>query len=61
MKRIPRIAFAATAAALLFASLQTPAWARATSNARHGMTCYNYPVLNADGSTSYERRCFKRH
>lgn len=60
MTRITRLAFAATLGAALFAAVQTPAAARAASNVGHGTTCYNYPVVQADGSVKYTRVCFKR-
>lgn len=58
MSRLVRISLAA--AVLLITAVQSPVMARASSNVGHGMTCYNYPVVAADGSVTYQRVCFKR-
>ncbi len=60
MTRLARIALATSTALALLCAVHTPAAARAASNIGHGTTCYNYPVVNQDGTVTYQRVCFKR-
>ncbi|MBP6531518.1 MAG: hypothetical protein KA260_15475 [Burkholderiales bacterium] len=60
MKLRSRLAISAAAVGLLFAAIQTPAFARSASNVRHGTTCYSVPTTNANGTITYTRVCFKR-
>lgn len=60
MNRTTRLALVSTLAAALLGAVQMPAAARSASNIGHGTTCYNYPVVQADGSVKYQRVCFKR-
>ena len=59
MNKILRIA-AVSSIFLTLGLAQTQVFARATSNPGGGLLCYNYPVTLADGTVTYERRCFKR-
>jgi hypothetical protein len=59
MNKILRIA-AFSSIFLTLGLAQTQVFARAASNPGHGLICYNYPTTLANGTVTYERRCFKR-
>ena len=59
MNKIIRIA-ALSSIFLTLGLVQTQVFARASSNVGGGMTCYNYPTTQADGTVTYQRLCFKR-